>query len=169
MLAAATNPCPCGYYPDRDRCTCTETQVQRYLGKISRPLLDRIDICVETVPVSYLDIRQEKENESSDVIRVRVEAARQVQKNRFRDKNIYFNSEMGNHEIHECCRLRPEDEGFLQEVFKRMGLSARGFHKILRVARTIADLAGEAEIGREHLCEAVSYRSLEEKYWGKGV
>lgn len=167
MLAAATNPCPCGFYPDRNRCSCTELQVNRYLGKISRPLLDRIDICVEAAPVSYSDIRQDRKNESSSEIRQRVEQARQIQKERFKDSGIYFNSEMGSREIREYCGLRPEDDRFLQQVFKHMGLSVRGCHKILKVARTAADLAGEKQISREHLSEAVGYRSLEEKYWGR--
>lgn len=167
MLAAATNPCPCGFYPDRSRCSCTDYQVKRYLDKISRPLLDRIDICVEAAPVSYQDIRQDEGNESSADIRRRVERARLVQKERFEGAGIFFNSEMRPGDIRRYCGLLPEDETFFQEVFTRMRLSARGCHKILKVARTIADLAGEAQIRREHLSEAVGYRSLEEKYWGK--
>lgn len=172
MLAAATNPCPCGFYPDRSRCSCTDMQVRRYLGKISRPLLDRIDICVEAAPISYQDIRQDGENESSAVIRGRIEQARLIQQARFQEEGSqnegsYFNSRMKNREIRKYCQLKPEDEAFFQEVFTRMRMSARGCHKILKVARTIADLAGEDRIRREHLSEAVSYRSLEEKYWGK--
>lgn len=167
MLAAAMNPCPCGYFPDRNRCSCTQQQVRRYLGQISRPLLDRIDICVEAAPVAYRDIREDGENEPSSAIRSRIEAARQIQKKRFQGNRIYFNSEMENRDIRRFCRLGPQDEVFLQEVFKRMGLSARGCHKILRVARTIADLSGDESIKREHLSEAVGYRDLEEKYWGK--
>lgn len=167
MLAAAMNPCSCGFFPDREHCTCSEQQVRRYLGRISRPLLDRIDICVEAAPVTYRDIRASEANESSRTIRHRVEAAHQIQRQRFRDCGIFFNSEMSGREIQEYCGLRPEDESFLQEVFQHRNLSARGCHKILKVARTIADLAGTEHIGREHLSEAVSYRDLEEKYWGK--
>ncbi len=167
MLAAATNPCPCGFYPDRSRCSCTDVQVRRYLGKISRPLLDRIDICVEAAPVSFQDIRRDAKNESSAVIRRRVEQARLIQKERFQDGGILFNSEMKNEDIRRYCELQPEDEAFFQEVFTRMRMSVRGCHKILRVARTIADLEGAGRIRRVHLSEAVSYRSLEEKYWGK--
>lgn len=167
MLAAAMNPCPCGFFPDRERCTCTELQVRRYLGRVSRPLLDRIDICVEASPVTYRDIRDNGPNESSLDIRKRVEAARQIQKRRFQDRDIFFNSEMNGRDIREYCGLLPEDESFFREVFKRMKLSARGCQKILKVARTIGDLAGEEYIRREHLSEAVGYRDMEEKYWGK--
>lgn len=167
MLAAAMNPCPCGFFPDRERCSCTEQQVRRYLGRVSRPLLDRIDICVEASPVTYRDIRDGGANESSLVMRKRIEAARQIQKQRFGDRDIFFNSEMNGRDIREYCGLLPEDEAFFREVFKRMRLSARGCQKILKVARTIADLAGEEHIRREHLSEAVGYRDMEEKYWGK--
>ncbi len=167
MLAAAMNPCPCGYFPDKNRCSCTEHQVRQYLRKISRPLLDRIDICVEAAAVSYQDIRSGAAGESSEDIRQRVEEARSIQALRFSGTGILFNSEMGEGEIRRYCRLQPKDDAFLQQVFGRMGLSARGCHKILRVARTIADLEGATTIGRNHLIEAVGYRELEEQYWGK--
>lgn len=167
MLAAAMNPCPCGYFPQRARCSCTDYQVRQYLRKISRPMLDRIDICVEASPVRYQDIRSGQAEESSEQIRQRVEAARNIQTRRFSETGIFFNSEMGGREIRKYCRLQPEDDEFLQKVFGRMGLSARGCHKILRVARTIADLDGKEEVCREHLIEAVGYREMEEQYWGK--
>ena len=167
MLAAAMNPCPCGYFPDRNRCSCTDHQVRQYLRKISRPMLDRIDICAEAAAVSYQDIRSSADGESSADIRKRVEAARSIQSRRFSGTGILFNSEMGNSEIRRYCRLEPEDDRFLQRVFRKMRLSARGCHKILRVARTIADLEGADTIGRSHLMEAVGYRELEEQYWGK--
>ena len=167
MLAAALNPCPCGYYPDRQRCTCSELQVRKYLGKISRPLLDRIDLCVEAAPVSYQEIRRQEINESSAVIRERVEKARRIQEKRFAGMGIIFNSEMGNREIRQFCRLGDQEETFLQMVFQRLGLSARGCQKLLRVARTIADLDGQEQIQKRHLIEAVGYRDLEERYWGR--
>lgn len=167
MLAAALNPCPCGYYPDRQRCTCSELQVRKYLGKISRPLLDRIDLCVEAAPVSYQEIRQQEINESSAAIRERVENARGIQEKRFAGMGIIFNSEMGNREIRHFCRLGDQEEAFLQMVFQRLGLSARGCQKLLRVARTIADLDGQEQIQKHHLIEAVGYRDLEERYWGR--
>lgn len=167
MLVGALNPCPCGYYPDRERCSCTEEQVRRYLGRISGPLLDRIDICVEAMPVSYQEIRDKGCNEASEAIRERVEQARQIQAARFAGSPIHFNSEMGNREIRRYCSLASREEVFLQEVFQKMRLSARGCHKILKVARTIADLDGAKRIEKVHLSEAVSYRDLGEKYWGR--
>lgn len=167
LLAAAMNPCPCGFYPDRNRCSCNEHQVRRYLGKISRPLLERIDICVETAPVPYDDIRGESAgSESSGEIRVRVEKARDIQRKRFSDTGIFFNSEMGNREIKEYCALGAEEDALLQRAYRSQKLSARGCNKIIKVARTIADLDGKEQISKIHLCEAIGYRDLEEKYWG---
>ena len=168
MLAAATNPCPCGFYPDRNRCTCDEMQVRRYLGRISRPLIDRIDICVEATPITYEEVQSKTVNESSLEIRKRIQQAYVVQQKRFAGTNLHFNSEMQNPEIKEYCRLSPEDNRFFKQVFQTMQLSARGYFKILKVARTIADLAGSERINRSHLSEAVGYRRLEEKYWGNG-
>lgn len=169
LVAAAMNPCPCGFYPDRSRCSCNEEQVRRYLGRISRPLLERMDICVETSPVSYKDIRsREKDNESSARIRERVERAGDIQRRRFAGTGIFFNSEMGNRQIETYCVLGEREDDLLRKAFQEKRLSARGCHKILKVARTIADLEGEEQIGVNHLCEAISYRDLEEKYWGKG-
>ena len=167
MLVAAMNPCPCGFYPNRERCFCTDVQVRRYLGRISRPLLDRIDICVEAAPVTYREIAQRGENESSERIRERIEQARDIQKKRFEGERILFNSEMGIRQIRRYCRLSKEDDIFLQDVFAKLHLSARGCHKILKVARTIADLDGAVQISRDHLIEAVSYWEAEERYWGK--
>lgn len=167
MLAAAMNPCPCGYYPDYDRCSCSEWQIRHYLGKISRPLLDRIDVCVESEPVAYEDLKRTDQNESSSQIRCRVERAREIQRARFLGRQIFFNAQMSAQDIRLFCVLSPEDDLLMQQIFRQMRLSARGCHRILRVARTIADLDGSDQIGRAHLCEAVSYRSLEEKYWGR--
>lgn len=167
MLAAAMNPCPCGYYPDRNRCSCTSGQVQKYLGKISRPLLDRIDICVEMSPVTYRDIRGGEENEPSACIRERVERARAIQRKRFEELPIFFNSEMKNRDIKRFCVLGIKEEEFLKSTFGRMQLTARGCHKILKVARTIADLDGTEQIAKHHLSEAIGYRELENKYWKK--
>lgn len=167
MMAAAMNPCPCGFFPDRSRCSCQETQIRRYLGKISRPLLDRIDICAEAAPVTYQEVRKEQDNESSAKIRERVEAAWEIQKERFRGLGLYFNSEMGNQEIRRYCKLGKEEEEYFQEIYHKLGLSARGCQRILKVARTIADLDKKEQIGRNHLAEAAGYRGLEEKYWGR--
>lgn len=165
MLAAAMNPCPCGYFPDRERCACTPSQVRRYLARISGPLLDRLDVCVEAAPLTFHEICRTEQAESSAAIRARVEAARQVQARRFAGTGLHFNSQMGNREIRRFCALKPEDETYIRELFGRLGLSARGYHKLLRVARTIADLAGDGEICRVHLQEAAGYRGVEERYW----
>lgn len=166
MLVSAMNPCPCGYYPDRKRCRCSKMQVRRYADRISRPLLDRIDICVEASSVAFEEIRTKQKNESSETIRKRVEMARKIQRARFADTGIYFNSEMGGRQIERFCELGATEEQFLEKIYKRLSLSARGCHKILKVARTIADLEQSEQILQSHLAEAVSYREIEEIYWG---
>ncbi len=165
MLVAAANPCPCGYFPDRNRCRCSDEQIRRYLGKISKPILDRIDICAEAAPVAFEDLQGKKKAEASSAIRERVERVRQIQRERFAGREIRFNSQMTGEDIRRCCRLLPEDETFFEEMYRRKGMSARAYTKILKVARTIADLEGAEQIRRVHLCEAIGYRSLEEKYW----
>ncbi len=183
MVAAAMNPCPCGFYPDRSRCRCSTWQIKQYIGKISKPILDRMDVTVEAAPVTYEEFRRQGRNESSAVIRSRVTKARQIQTARFAGRigdtapraekakgkdcqRVRFNGEMGAKEIEAFCPLGPEEESYLEQIYQRMNISVRGCHKILKVARTIADLAGEENIKKIHLGEAVSYRSLEEKYWG---
>lgn len=166
MLAAAMNPCSCGYYPDRTRCRCSEHGVKRYLDRISKPLRDRLDICVEALPVSYEELKTKAKGENSARIRSRVEAARLIQKKRFEGTGIYFNSAMRNAQIREFCALEKKEEQFLQQIYEKQGLSVRGYEKILKVSRTIADLDGAQNIKKEHLAEAAGLRSLEEKYWG---
>lgn len=161
MLAAAANPCPCGFYPDRTRCCCSPGQIRRYIGKISKPILDRIDITVEAAPITYDEFRRTNRNESSAQIRERVIHAHQLQK----ERQGLFNGEMGAREIEQYCTLSPPEEEYLRFVYQNMKLSARACHKILKVARTVADLEGSEQISKVHLCEAISYRSLEEKYW----
>ncbi len=164
MLVAAANPCPCGHFPDRNRCRCSEEQIRRYFGKISKPILDRIDICTEAAPVDFKDLRGRRKEESSERIRERVERVRRIQKERFAGRGIRFNSQMTGEDIRVFCSLSREEEEFFREVYQRKGLSARAYSKILKVARTIADLDGAERIGRSHLSEAIGYRSLEEKY-----
>lgn len=166
MLAAAMNPCRCGFYPDRSRCRCTEGQVRQYLGKISKPFLDRMDICVEAAPVSYTDMRG-GESECSAAIRERVERARERQAGRFKGQGIHFNAQMRREQLMEYCRLGENEEEYVSRIYEKMGLSPRGYERLLKVARTVADLAGETDIGKNHLSEAAAYRSLEEKYWGR--
>lgn len=165
MLVAAANPCPCGYYPDRNRCRCSESQIRRYLGKISKPILDRIDICTEASPVTFGQLQGSEPAESSGEIRARVEKVRQIQKIRFAGREIRFNSQMTPEDIKTYCRLGTEEEALFRKLYRKNSLSARAYARILKVARTIADMDGADEIGCRHLSEAVGYRSLEEKYW----
>ncbi|MCI8838632.1 MAG: YifB family Mg chelatase-like AAA ATPase [Hungatella sp.] len=165
ILVAAMNPCPCGFYPDRNRCRCTRQQVRNYLSRISGPILDRIDICAEASPITFSELRQSVPQETSLDIRRRVERARKIQERRYAGTGIRFNSQMKGEHIRRYCALKKEDEQFFQAVYRNMNLSARAYTRILKVARTIADLDGQERIGHGHLCESVSYRSLEEKYW----
>lgn len=167
MMVAAMNPCPCGFYPDRSRCNCSESEVRRYLNRISRPILERFDICAEAGPVTYEELKGGGEgNEDSSVIRQRVEAAREMQAQRFKGMEIRFNSRMGTEEVTRFCRLEPPEEDFVKRVYETRGLSARRYHKTLKVARTIADLAGRGRIEKEDLSEALGYSLLEETLWG---
>ncbi len=167
MLVAALNPCPCGYYPDRKRCSCSETQVRAYLNKISRPIMDRFDICAEAASLSFEELNQDsRENESSAVIKARVEHAVKIQADRFKGTGIRFNSRMGAKAVRRFCVLGPKEEEFAGRVYQARNLSARGYHKVLKTARTIADLAGEEQIRTIHLAEAFGYRTLEERLWG---
>lgn len=164
MLIGAMNPCPCGYFthPKRE-CRCTPGQRQRYLSKISGPLIDRIDIQVEVPPVEYSRIKDKEKNicENSDTIRENVEKARELQLNRFQGRKIYSNSQMSTKEIPEFCRLNPDAEDLLSLAMTDLGLSARAHDKILRIGRTIADLAESENITKEHIAEAIQYRVLD--------
>lgn len=159
MLVAAINPCPCGYYPDRNRCNCTPWQIKRYLSKISGPILDRIDLCVDAPRMDLKDLENGKKEETSEEIRKRVMKARNMQLERFKGSGIIFNSQMGPEDIKKYCILGRKEHRFMEEVFQQMQLSARSYHKILRVARTIADLSESEEITVMHLAEAVNYRT----------
>lgn len=160
QLVAAANPCPCGFYPNKRKCTCTSGQIERYFGKISQPILDRIDICTETVSLDYRDLEQEAINgqETSAQIRERVMAAQKIQLERYRQENVRFNAELTPREIRKVCILEPEAQEFLAEKFHSLDLSARGYHKILKVGRTIADLDGAEKMNSRHMNEAIFYR-----------
>lgn len=163
MLAAAMNPCPCGYYTDPTKeCSCTVPQIQRYLSKISGPLLDRIDIHVEVPAVKYKELRSEASGDSSADIRERVKTARAIQLRRFEEiQGIYSNSRMESKEIRRFCRIDEQGEELLKMAITKLGLSARAHDRILKVARTIADLEGSQNIQAAHLSEAIQYRSLD--------
>lgn len=166
MLIGSMNPCPCGYLGDpKHECTCNQGQINRYLGKISAPLLDRMDIQVEVSPVYYKDLNSKTSEETSFTIKKRVIAARKIQNERYKSLKIYTNSELSSRQITKYCKIDSDSESLLKTAFDMMGLSARAYNKILKVARTIADLEGVDNITSNHLAEAIQYRTLDRKYW----
>lgn len=169
MLVAAMNPCPCGYYnhPTKE-CTCKPGQVESYLSKISGPLMDRIDLHVETAPLSYEELSQKTNGENSAAVRERVVKARMIQVERFSDvQGVHSNAQMNAKMIQKYCQLDDECSSLLKNAMERLGLSARARDRILKVSRTIADLDGSKDINAEHLSEAIQYRSLDRDSWGK--
>ena len=165
MLVAAMNPCPCGNYPDMNRCRCTPGEVMHYLNKISQPLLDRIDLCADIPAVSFDEMTNNKRTESSAEIRKRVEEAQMIQKERYKGKKITFNAELKGDDLEKYCPLTPDAREILRKAFESMGFSARSYHKILKVARTIADLEQSTDIRTEHVAEALSFRAFDKTYW----
>jgi len=166
MLVCAMNPCRCGYYPDRSKCHCSEGEVRKYLGRISKPLLDRIDIAVEVPRLGYEDLLKKPPGESSEEIRKRVIRCWEIQKERYAGQNIVFNSQLEGSGIRKYCRLGAAEADLLKEVFDHLDLSARAHDRILKVARTIADLDGAEAISTVHLAEAISYRQLDRRFFG---
>jgi magnesium chelatase family protein len=166
MLAAAMNACPCGYFNDRTReCHCTPLIIQRYISKISGPLLDRIDIHIDVPAVNYKEMRSSSEPESSAQIRERVIRARETQLRRFTQDKIYCNAQMGPRQIRAHCELSADGERLLERAMTQQGLSARAHDRILKVARTIADLEGAGHLASKHLAEAIQYRTLDRTFW----
>ena len=166
LLLAAMNPCPCGYYPDMNRCTCRPNEISSYMNRISRPLLDRIDLCVECPAVTYEELTgSRKSGRTSAEIREDVCAAHLIQKNRFAGTGVHFNSEIPPDRLEEFCPMDPDAARLMRRAFEQMHLSARGYHRIIRVSRTIADLAGEDIIRIPHVSEAICYRTIDRKYW----
>ena len=168
MLIASMNPCPCGYYnhPEKE-CSCAAGAVQKYLNKVSGPLLDRIDLHVEVTPVAYQELSSLKEQESSACIRGRVMKARALQVSRYeKNKGIYCNAQMSSKMLKEICMIGVPGQRLLKSAMEKLNLSARAYDRILKVSRTIADLAASEEIKTEHLAEAIQYRSLDREGWG---
>jgi magnesium chelatase family protein len=164
MLVGAMNPCPCGYSGDPVKpCTCPARAIQRYRGRISGPILDRIDLHVEVPSVKYEELRAEGESEKSEVVRGRVSRARLIQLKRFAGEGIYSNSQMKPKHLKRFCQLTPPCHSILDQAVRQLGLSARAYHRVLKVARTIADLEAQENIGSMHLLEAIQYRSLDRK------
>ena len=167
ILVAALNPCPCGNYPDMDKCSCSESQIRKYLGRISQPFLDRMDICVEAPRVRYEELSRREMQETSEAVRARVCRAREIQSRRYEGTEITTNAMLGVKEIEHYCMLDKEGGLLMKRAFTSLGLTARTYHKILKVARTIADLEGEERVLTSHLKEAVGYRTIDKKYWGR--
>ena len=165
MLVCAMNPCRCGYYGDgAKKCRCSESDVTRYLSKVSGPMLDRIDIELEAKSVKYDDLQKPK-GESSKSMRERVEKARQIQKMRYKDEKINCNSDLYGNLVEKYCNVNEECKMLLEQAFKSMNMSARAYTRILKVARTIADLDGREDIDSMDIAEAIGYRSLDKKLW----
>jgi magnesium chelatase family protein len=167
MLVASMNPCPCGYYGSNRECKCSPPMIQRYVGKISGPLLDRIDIHIDVPAVNFKELRGKgvPVGESSEIIRERVIKAREIQLKRFSGEGVFSNSAMSPTQIRKYCALDSESENLLERAMLKQGLSARAHDRILKVSRTIADLEASADIRPTHISEAINYRSLDRNYW----
>lgn len=166
MLVASMNPCPCGFYGSKEKeCTCSPQAIQKYMEKISGPLLDRIDIQVEVTPVKYEKLQGEVFTETSANIKERVDKARIIQQKRYENLEIHSNSQLTPNLIEKYCKLGEKEKQILKKAFDTLGLSARAHGRILKVARTIADLEGKENIEVSHITEAIQYRNLDKKYW----
>lgn len=166
MVVAAMNPCPCGYYGDgTNRCTCSDVKIKRYLNRISGPLLDRFDIHVEVPPVKFDELRSSEITESSAEIKKRVDGARKIQRERFKGSSTLCNAKINAEQFEKACIIDKAAEKTLKDAFESLGLTARAYDRVLKVARTIADLEQSEVICSEHVLEAVQYRSLDRKYW----
>ncbi len=167
MLVASMNPCPCGFYGDpRKSCQCSVHQIQQYLNKVSGPLLDRIDMQIEASPISYEELHETHSSETSVTIRQRVNQAREIQKSRYLSMGMTANSHLLPGQLKKYCKMTLEAEQLLKEAYKKMALSLRAYHKVIKVARTIADLEGKDKISQKHVGEAIQYRGISKKYWG---
>jgi magnesium chelatase family protein len=165
-LICAANPCKCGNYLDHSkRCNCTPKQIQQYLGRLSAPLLDRIDIHIEVASVRYKELESNKPVETSSVIRERVNKARKIQLERYNGLGIYSNSQLQPSMINKFCKLDDKGRELLRNAYEKLGLSARAHNRILKVSRTIADMEGSEDIRAHHLAEAIQYRSMDRKFW----
>ena len=166
MFIASMNPCPCGYFGSKEKeCKCKPEQIRKYINKISGPLLDRIDIHIEVAGIKFSKLQSNKKVENSKEIKNRVNKARKVQIERYKEYNIYSNAELTPKLIEKFCELNDASKIILEKAFKKLGLSPRAYGRILKVARTIADLDTQAKISPKHLTEAIQYRSLDRKYW----
>ncbi len=165
MLAAAMNPCPCGFYPDMNRCRCSHGEITHYLGKISQPLLERIDICTEVPAIQFMEMKKRKRGESSASIRQRVERTQEIQRERYKNEKFSFNGELDGRSVEKYCVMTGEAEALLEQAYTQFQFSTRAYHKILKVARTVADMEASEKLQPEHVCEALTYRAYDKKYW----
>lgn len=165
MLVAAMNPCRCGYYPDMQKCRCSGQSIDRYIGRVSQPLLDRIDVCIETPQIPFEELNSAVGEESSETIRKRVITVQAIQKERYAGEDFYFNSQIPAAKIGQYCMLDKKQQNYMKQIYQNLNLTARSYHKILKVARTLADMDGQERIANRHLSEAVCYRSLDKKFW----
>ena len=163
MLVASMNPCPCGYHGYSKKCTCRESEIAKYMGKISGPLLDRIDIHIEAAAVEFEKMGSHAPSECSADIKARVVKAHKIQQQRYKDENVYFNSQLSAAQITKYCRLGSEETQLMKNAFENLNMSGRAYHKILKLARTIADLEGSAQIKMPHIAEALQLRNLDRK------
>ncbi|MBR5578675.1 MAG: YifB family Mg chelatase-like AAA ATPase [Lachnospiraceae bacterium] len=161
MMVAAMNPCPCGFYPDRNRCSCSEAEIKKYRNRISGPIYDRMDLCVEAKQTLWEHLKEPKKQISSKELKEKVMAARKMQEIRYEGTKYYFNSQLTAGDIDGYCKLQEEEEQYMEQIFYSLKLSARAYHRILKVARTIADLEQSEKIERKHLAEAICYRGFE--------
>ena len=166
MLIASMNPCQCGYYGSQERkCSCKPEQIKKYVNRVSGPLLDRIDIHIEVNQIKYHQLESKGKTETSQEIRNRVNQARKIQIERYKEYHIFSNSKLTPKLIEKFCNLNTKSKQIVEAAFDKLGLSARAYNRILKVVRTIADLDGSKEIQEKHLAEAIQYRSLDRKYW----
>ena len=167
MLVAAMNPCKCGYFPNFNKCTCNKMSVKNYLSKVSQPLLDRIDLCIRIEEVAFRDISYTGKNESSETIRKRVEKVHAIQKKRFANESFSYNHQIPANKMDVYCKLNEECFSYMEKMYEEASLTARTYHRILKVARTIADMDDQEEIALCHIKEAFLYRSMDKRYWEK--
>lgn len=166
LLLGAMNPCNCGYYPDMQKCRCSEPSLQRYFGRVSQPIIDRIDICVEANPLRFDEITASCHNESSEDIRKRVIKCHKIQSDRYKNEPFSYNSKIKTDRLEKYCGLGAREKSYMENMYDKLDLTARTYHKILKVSRTIADMDGCDSVKVKHLNEAICYRSINEKFWG---
>ena len=165
MLVAAMNPCSCGYYPDRNHCHCSPRDICRYLGKISMPFIDRMDLCVEAPRIAFEELTGQEAGESSAAMREKVSCAHEIQRERYRNTPYRFNADLKGAAVEQYCHVGRAEKRLLETAFEKLNLTARSYHKLLKVARTAADLDGCREIKEGHILQAVCYRNVDRKFW----